>query len=270
VGTLEAKFRHALASFKEAPPIRALREARYERAFARATGLNLFRGVYGSFEEARASAPATKPLGYDHDAPAAMYDERLARPFPGDYPALFWLAPIVPKAKRVFDFGGHVGIARYGFARHLDFPKDLVWTVLDVPAVIERGRALARERAEVGLEFTTDASRADGADVFFAAGSLQYVSEPLAEMLARLERRPPHVVVNKTPLYDGPSFFTLQNIGVAFCPYAIFNRDAFVEPVRALGYELVDTWENLEQSCTIPLRPDRSVPRYTGLYFRRR
>jgi putative methyltransferase (TIGR04325 family) len=261
--------RKLLHLLKDAPLVRVLREARFDRAFARAHGMNLFRGVYTSFAEAEASAPATKPIGYDHPAPAAMYDERMSRVHPADYPVLFWLGSIMTSTRRVFDFGGHVGIAHYAFERYLGYPEDLVWTVLDVAAVVERGRRLAAESARKGLVFTSDIAEASGADVFLAAGSLQYVREPLDAMLTGLQELPRHVVINKTPLYDGESFVTLQSIGTAFCPYAIFNRVAFIERVCALGYELVDSWENVELSCSVALRRDKIVPRYTGLYFRR-
>jgi len=250
------------------PPVRALRQRRFDRLFASATGMSLYRGVYASFAEAAASAPASKPLGYDSPEPARMYDERLQRVYPNDYPVLFWLARILPDVRSVFDFGGHVGVAYYAYEKYLRYPDDLQWTVLDVPAVADRGRELARERGVARLRFAGDVAQASGTDVFLAAGSLQYVEQPLHEMLARLEQRPAHVVINKLPLHAGQAFVTLQSIGTAFCPYHVFNREAFLDPLRGLGYELVDEWQNPDVGCRISVDRTRGVPAYTGLYLR--
>src|SRR5438477_12426004 len=52
---------------------------------------NLFLGVFDSFEAAAASAPPTRPLGYDNPDSASLYLRRL-RIDEHDYPALFWLS----------------------------------------------------------------------------------------------------------------------------------------------------------------------------------
>jgi len=104
-------------------------------------------------------------------------------------------------------------------------------------------------------------------DVFLAAGSLQYLEASLGTILESLHTRPRHLLINKTPLVEGDSVVTLQGIGVSFCPYHLFNRRAFLEPLERLGYELVDSWENAEQSCQIPFSVQR-VDAYSGLYLR--
>ncbi|MGO9838042.1 MAG: TIGR04325 family methyltransferase [Polyangiaceae bacterium] len=259
-----------LAAMKELPPVRAYRVARFERAFARSTPVALHRGVYRSFAEAVADAPRSMPSSYDNEAAAAMYGERLSRVYPSDYPVLFWMNAIWPDVRRVFDFGGHVGIGFYAYEKYLRYTADLRWTVLDVPSVIERGRRLAIERGEKRLSFTRDLESADGVDLLLAAGSLQFVEEPLHSILSRLRRRPRHVIVNRTPMYDGEAFVTLHNNGTSICPYNVFNRRDFIGSMGHLGYELVDTWDNCDPgvSCWVAFRPERSVSQYTGIYLR--
>jgi putative methyltransferase (TIGR04325 family) len=261
-----------VAAVKEFGPVRAYRVARFERAFARSTVTALHRGVYRSFAEAIADAPRTMPSSYDNEASAAMYRERLSRVYPSDYPVLFWMTSIWTDVRRVFDFGGHVGIAFYAYAKYLRYPIDLRWTVLDVPSVIEQGQRLAAQRREHRLSFTRDLESAEGADVFLSAGSLQYIEEPLHSIISRIRRRPRHVIVNRTPIYDGESFVTLQNNGTAICPYNVFNYQAFVGSMDRLGYELVDRWENCDPgvSCWVAFRPEKSVSQYTGMYLRLR
>ena len=71
--------------------LRPLLERHYEARFAANEDQNLFRGVFDSFEAARASAPASRPVGYDNPAPAKMYRDRFTRVFTNDYPMMMWL-----------------------------------------------------------------------------------------------------------------------------------------------------------------------------------
>ncbi len=245
-----------------------MRAVAFEPIFANAKQMSLYRGVYRSFSEAVASAPKTKPVGYDNPEPAAMYDDRQSRVYPEDYPVMFWLASILRGERRVLDVGGHVGIAFYAYEPYIQYPNDLAWTVMDVPAVAKRGRELARMRGRSELRFVSDLGEAPPASVLLASGSLQYIDEPLAAMLQRLPERPAHVVINKTPLYDGDPFITLQSIGTAFCPYRIFNRSQFVRSLEALGYERVDTWENHGLGCSVAAHTDKKIRAYSGMYLR--
>ena len=137
----------------------------------------------------------------------------------------------------------------------------------DVPAVVDAGRALAAKRNKCNLFFAESAAEADGADVFFSSGALQYVESPsLAAMLAKLSRKPRQLLLNKLPIHPEKDFVTLQNIGTSFCPYRIFRRSDFVGELAQLGYRLVDEWASLE-SCPIPFFADHSIASYTGLYL---
>lgn len=253
-----------------APLLRPLLARDYEDRFARNRSLNLFRGVYASFAEATRSAPAELPLGYDHPEPAGMYRERLERIYTNDYPVLFWLGRLLPHVRRLFELGGHVGVAYHAYARHLAYPAGLRWTVCDVPAVAEAGRALALERGARGLDFTSRYEDADGADLFFASGSLQYLERPLAAWLSDMEAPPRHLLLNLLPLHPDRTFVTLQSIGTAYCPYLVQERGAFLRSLEALGYALVDAWDNPDKGCDVPFHEDHSVRGYSGLYLERK
>ncbi len=253
------------------PGIRQIYARRLEKGF-RGAWAGTCHGVYPNFAAAGQAAPKTKPLGYDNAGPAQMYEERLNRLVPSDYPAMFWLNKLFSEgARRVYDFGGHIGVAYYAYQHYFDFPKDVSWTVYDVPAVVEAGRELAKKRgAPEALSFTSEVSDASGADIFLAAGSLQYVESPtLGEMLDSLPSKPKFVLVNKTPLTQRETFVTLQNIGTAYCPYILFNEETFKAPLLAGGYKVRDRWENADHTCELPLNPEHTLRRYTGLLFER-
>lgn len=268
-GGIVGRLRGAARALWNKPPLLTLRRHRFEHYFATAIDANLFRGVFSTFAEATHSAPATKPLGYDHPDAAALYRERVVRVYPGDYPVLFWMQRLVSGITSVFDFGGHVGPSFYAYRQYLNFPGDLRWTVCDVAAVARAGAALAHERGASQLHFTTALAEGSGADVFLANGSLQYLEQPLEDLLAAMAQPPRHLIVNLLPLCAGPGFVTLQNIGASFCPYKIQNREAFIAGVERSGYRLMDEWQNAEKSCRIAFAPERSLDHYTGMLFTR-
>jgi putative methyltransferase (TIGR04325 family) len=250
------------------PLVRQVLEADYARSFARMPK-NQFRGVYASFAEAAASIPAAAKIGYDHDELSELYRHRMDKANQSDYAVLFWLKGILDEHSFVFDFGGHVGVSYHGWRTYLDYRDGMRWLVYDVPAIIKAGAQLARERPSNGLTFTSHLGDARGCTVFLSAGALQYVDEGLPELLARIGSWPRHLIVNKLPLYDGPTFVTVQSTGRAFHPYRIFNRAEFVAAVTAHGYRVVDDWSNREQHCKIPFEPDRDIDAYSGYYFMR-
>lgn len=253
------------------PPIERALRRRYESDFAANLDRNLFRGVFASFEEAENSAPAGRPLGYDNPGSAAMYVERTRRVYPTDYPVLFWLQQLLAMGcKRLFDLGGHIGVSYYAYRRYLEYPAGLRWCVHDVPAVMAQGRRLAADKdPDQRLAFADRFEDSDGFDLLVAQGSIQYLPDTLAGRLARLASPPRHILLNLTPLHERHSFFTLQSIGTAFCPYRITAVGEFLSGYRSLGYEIVDTWDNPDKQCTIPFHPDRSLDRYHGFLFRR-
>jgi putative methyltransferase (TIGR04325 family) len=265
------KAHRALDRLADWPVLGGWLREKYDRVFETNRDDNLFRGVFATFAEAEASAPRSLPLGYDHPGPAAMYVERTRNTYPTDYPVLFWLQKLLRgDATRIFDLGGHTGVSYYAYRRYLEYPRTLLWQVQDVPAVVERGRSLAVEMDPGGqLSFTDRFADAEGADILAAQGSLQYLPETLAERLAILKSPPRHLILNLTPLHAKHSFFTLQSIGTAFCPYRVTARSEFQSAYEKLGYELADSWVNPEKRCHIPFHPEHSLDHYLGFYFRR-
>lgn len=251
------------------PGISALREATAARAFRRnRVSGNPFFGVFASLEEASAFIPRSVPHSYDNSASAELYRERVDRVFPHDYPVLYWMKALMPRTHRVFDLGGHVGIANYAYEPYLGSLAEIDWTVCDVPAVVEAGRRLAASRGRSGLSFTSRYEEANGADVMLGSGVLQYLPNgSLPALLARLPIPPRHLFINLLPTTDKPTFFTLNNIGTAICPYLVLNEEEFVASIVRHGYRTLDSWSTPEKKCRIPLHPERSVDAYRGFYF---
>ena len=255
------------------PPFDHFRRRRFEKLFSShlegGYGGNLYRGVFPTFEAARASSPPNKRSGYDNAEAAGLYLERTRRVYPSDYPVMLWLDKMFRNGqKTVFDFGGHIGLGYYAYRKYITYPDGLKWTVHDVPAVVAQGREVAKTMDnERRLAFADHYDAADGAHIYFSAGALQYLPTPLAEMLGRLQQRPRYLLLNLLPLHPDKSFYTLQSIGISYCPYRVMQFGEFVKGLTQLGYVQRDAWENPDKRCIIQFEPEYSIDRYYGFVF---
>jgi putative methyltransferase (TIGR04325 family) len=241
-------------------------EAADRRRFAQNRDQNLFYGVFASAEEAARSAPATRPLGYDNEASTTLYDFHLVRVFAYDYPVLYWFRRSFDDGlSQVLDIGGHIGIKYYAFRRYLDYPAGLHWQVCDVPSVAARGREIAASRdAQKRLSFVSAPSDARASDLLLLSGSLQYLPVSIGELLGTLAAAPRRIIVNITPIHPERTFFTLNSIGTAFCPYRVVSEAEALAQFAAHGYRPLDRWDCPGKPMTIPGYPTHSLEQYTG------
>jgi len=251
-----------------APPLINIRKHEFNKYFETAENVNLFRGVYDSYQEALSHSPSTKVIGYDNKVAADMYKDRIGRINTYDYPVLFWLEKILHNDNNsLFDFGGHIGLSYYSFVQYLSI-KSITWKVYDLDEVVNAGIEFAKNHDESHrLSFTKHLSDAESHDIFFASGSLQYLEGNLSDVLSELSSFPKHIIVNMLPAYDGASFYTVQNIGTAYCPYQVFNNDIFINSILDKGYKLLDEWRNDDKSCYIAFEEEHSLDHYKGYIF---
>ena len=239
----------------------------YRQYFIKKRGhVRLFHGLYPNFEAALADVPDGTLSDCDNEASAERLLDEWLTICPSDYPIMFWLAKLLPKARFVFDWGGNVGLKYFAFRRHLEFGDEHRWLVSDVPAVVELGRRIARRESPNAIQFTSGMDELAQADILLASGVLQFVGDPLSA-LRSAARLPRHLLINKLPVYELPSAVTLQNMGSAVCPYHLFNRTQLVTDLEKLGYRLIDEWKSPEVSCRIPFHRGHSVDAYSGFYF---
>jgi len=225
-------------------------------------------GVFPSFAAAQAAAPPAEFPGYDNHVVPEVYRKLTDQFNSADYPVIFWLARLLPQTRVVFELGGSVGRAFYPYSRYLDFPPGLRWIVCDLPSMVRLGIEIAHERNAHQLAFTTERETDQNPDIYVTFGTLQYIEEPFAAIIARLRARPPHILVNRVPMTEGPGFITLQNNGAWFSPYKLDNRSAFITSIVELGYELVDAWEMDSPNAFLMQKPGEPKHPYRGMYFR--
>jgi putative methyltransferase (TIGR04325 family) len=228
------------------------------------------RGVFRSFQDALDAIPPGNQIGYDIPDISQIHihqfeDEDIR---PSDYATLYWLGHLLNETSCLMDFGGNQGWSFYAFQRYLKFPQPFRWLVCDVPAVVNAGRVLAQQRKAKALGFTTEFSEANGCDVLLTSGTLQVVEQELVTLLSPLKKKPRHLLINRVPLTDRKTYYTVMNIGPSRCPYRIANRTDFISSLQRLGYSLIDSWRCPESGCRILLHPKRAVRPYSGMYLR--
>jgi putative methyltransferase (TIGR04325 family) len=227
-------------------------------------------GVYPTYAAARAAVPASRRVGYDNPETSNMYPFLLELSRISDYAALFYLSRLVQPGYRIFDFGGNTGVLFYNYQRRWTMPPGVQWIVCDLPLVIEAGREFAKTRPSEGLSFTSNFEDAAGADLLITSGTLQYVPETLAELVAELDdAKPGHVLVNRTAMWDRETFFTLQSLGPVVCPYRVQNRKEFVAGMEAQGYFVKDTWECPECKINVRWHIHHRIRAYAGFLLER-
>jgi len=229
-----------------------------------------FRGPFATLAEAMAAIRGLEGSGHSNPNYRDVHLALAEKTQPSDYPALFHVRSVLPQIRRVFDVGGSIGNVFYCYARYLDFPTDLTWTVHDLPQALRMGEELARVRDEGRLRFAEQLAEADGTDLLLATGSLHYFDRPLPELIAGFVTRPRYILINRTPLTDGPTCATVQDGGAWLLACMLYNRDQLVQGLEALDYEIIDSWQVPEASVIIPGYPEQSAPAYSGLFLRRR
>jgi len=253
------------------PPLDPLARRLYDRYFERQRSGNHYRGIYASYAEALRAVPPALRDSYDTDDAAARYRERTRQLTTSDYPVLYWVSRLIDEGqRRIFDLGGHIGVAYYAFQRFRPFPGDLRWTVSDLPTTMTAGRAWAQAHDATGqLAFAQDKREASGQDVLLLIGAVQYFDFDFVAWLASLPAPPPHLIVSLTPVHPSRDFHTLQNMGFACVPYHVHAGPAFLEALAGAGYRVVDTWCSEERECRIPFAHDHDVEGYSGFYLQR-
>ncbi|OZB67353.1 methyltransferase, TIGR04325 family [Stenotrophomonas acidaminiphila] len=275
-GRIKQAMVHLAREAMELPGLRSIAKPMYRHYFSKPyLHGNIYYGRYTRYEDAlldaeRLSSEAL-PASYDVDQATVMYRQQLHRLRACDYPALYWIDRLIEAgARRIFDLGGHIGLAYYGFSRYINYPAGLTWNVHDLDKVVQTGRMIAVRRDPLGqLRFVHTAEAADGCDVLISTGALQYLEYSLPELLDRLIAPPRHVLFNLTPLHPTKDFFTLQNLGVAVCPYRVQSDEALVQAMAQRGYQVRDRWELPERHLRIPFEPEYDVHAYYGVYFER-
>lgn len=159
-------------------------------------------GIFETFEEGWAAARRATSESHEHPSIAELHIDLAKTLRPSDYAVLYWLLRISSSEINLFDFGGNVGNLYYSYRPYLQQQREIHWIVLDLPAVVERGRAIARDRSADGLRFTESAADMPSNAILLASGSFHYWEGGVARFLEQFAKPPEHILLNRTPIHE--------------------------------------------------------------------
>ncbi len=248
---------------------KAIRRRLSEERFFRSLGWRgLHYGVFADFASA-ASFAESRSGSVRYEIDHGQWLERNTRLAAHDYPALYWLSRCMEPGMRIFDWGGSVGVTYILFRQVHEFPDSVQWQVCELAQAASAGIEVATRLGLSQLTFTSDAQLADGAQILFTAGAIQFIEPSLSALLGSARHAPRHLIINRLPLTpSGPGFVTLQNTGVSIAPCRVANDAEFIRELADLGYGLVDRWKCLESSMHIPMHSELELKHFHGFYFR--
>ena len=88
-----------------------------------------------------------------------------------------------------------------------------------------------------------------------------------------ITRRTPRWIIQRAtilPIHATTSYFTVNSIGTAYCPYRVQSRSEFVDAIVERGYYRHDEWDNTGKRLELPEHPELSLDHYSGFCFDRR
>jgi putative methyltransferase (TIGR04325 family) len=234
-----------------------------------------YRGFFHSFDAANQAISHKKANQYDtinKNKTSQIEQERNSLEkwfFDEDYPVLFWLTKHLRKNEVVVELGGSVGHSFYSFEKFGPYPEGIRWYIAELPEAVKLGETLAREKNESRLTFidSSDIGETAAADIFFTAGTLQYMKDELPKILRSLPRLPQHVIVHNLPSHPLQSYWTTQYLDICEVPYRITSTKHLVQAMLELGYEIVDRWKK-ERQVEIPFHRNLQVEGYLGYCFK--
>lgn len=229
-------------------------------------------GIFPTYSAAAAAIPPETNIGYNQQRTHEVFRSYpVDRVRPADYPVMLHLRGLLQPGSRVLDLGGNIGMACYTALKYFPLPTPLEWKICDVPIVIETAKEVAtrEKRLSAVLRYATSLEEAGDCDLFFSSGTLQFLEEPLPVLLRKLPHLPPHVLINRIPVWDRPPFATIHDNGFCVSAYRVFNRARLTSAMEEIGYRLVDDWECPESSLSIRFRPYLRINAYHGFYFSR-
>jgi putative methyltransferase (TIGR04325 family) len=210
-----------------------------------------------------------KPNSYDDSDIAGINVDAFCRVSNFDYPVIFWLSRIIQSSTGMTDFGGHIGVKYYAYRDYLQIPNDFSWNVVDVAAVRKKGEIVSIERQASTLRFFPSVKNVPEAEILMCSGSLQYCPESIEEIVTQLPSQPEWIIINKLSVVSTREFVALENFGSSWIPFRIHQQESFTERVRALGYELVDSWEIPNRLYDVPFTEVGENMRSVGQVWRR-
>ena len=147
---------------------------------------------------------------------------------------------------RIVDIGGGIGSLYINFPEI--FPSSCMYSVLESPLMVQRGRLLAQSYT-LPICFY-EQGEADGLnpDILILSSVLQYLPDPFQVIHQWTQLKRPRIIfIDRTPVTKTPSYWSIQDndnyyIERTTYPLQIMNYTTLMSAFP--GYSLITTWTN--------------------------
>jgi putative methyltransferase (TIGR04325 family) len=201
-----------------------------------------FSGMYETREEAFLAAPQAMRSTWNDEALVHSGTSSYASIHVFDWPVIYYLQQLIKEhaLNVVTDFGGHVGVKYTAYSQVIDFPAEMRWQVVEVPAVIrEAKRSVSVEKRS--LRFFENLEDTEPCGALLCSGSLQYLGETVEQLVSRLPGKPQTILLNKVPVSRKKAFFTVERY-IKSLAYRIYGPDELDEVRTRMGYTATAKW----------------------------
>lgn len=180
--------------------------------------------------------------------------------------SLLWVSNQSNSRLSVVDFGGSLGSSYRQNARFLSELESVKWGVVEQASFVVAGKAEFETDALKFFETLDEAFHAIRPNVLLLSSVLQYVEHPYAMLDYMLKLAPPFIVIDRTPVIDGPTDrLTVQTVSKRVYPGSypawFFSRSKFFRHFEG-EYDLVETFDTADR-VNIPSH-------FLGAVFKRR
>ena len=201
-----------------------------------------FSGIFESSEEALLSARPDSRSTWDDEALVMSGISTYSSIQDFDWPVIHHLNKRVTNGTLnvVTDFGGHIGVKYIAYSQVIDLPRDMIWQVVEVPAIIREAKRRTSPETHA-LQFYGRLEDTIPCEVLLCSGSLQYAEVAIQELVARMPQKPPTIIVNKVHVSPKKAFFTVERY-IKCLAYRVYGPNELAEARTQMGYTLGARW----------------------------
>lgn len=145
---------------------------------------------------------------------------------------LMWVAAQARGNLNVLDFGGSLGSTYFQNRAFLRRLSDVRWNIIEQPKYVEMGKKWFEDDRLKFYPCVEDCLAKTQPNVIILSSVLQYLEHPYDKLLELLELRCNHIIIDRTPFWDGPADrLCVQNVPptiyLASYPSWIFSMQRF-------------------------------------------
>jgi putative methyltransferase (TIGR04325 family) len=171
----------------------------------------------------------------------------------------------------VLDFGGALGSSYYQNRGMLSHLSSLRWHVVEQPHFVAAGQAEFENGQLRFFPTLAESWAAQRPDVVLLSSVLQYLEKPLDLLLEIMDRAPPFILVDRTPVLDqGRERIVVQTVPPSIYPASYACRlfePGSIEAALAPHYDLR---YGFQAHVGTTIQVDDAVAHYRGFFFQRR